>query len=232
MYAPLFIGPGKVPDNRDYAEKEEGAAVNGIYIVKGFEPGNFKVSAPCPPGNKVEITGHIPGIDQYQDAYVNGNDAEEEFPGHPADRPAGIVEAEQGEECPYAGTGAALYLIGGKGRFQGWGSFLQKTAEGVQGYRQGSAAKVLHAGLAPIVKDKEQDDDTDYQVNAGYNLQREYAHPFHSIYPSRPVPDPRFTPNGCLIPRKYYKFGVNLVNPDFMGFKGIWQGAALMSKIM
>jgi hypothetical protein len=169
MYAPPLVGSGKVPDNNDYAEQEQGAAVKSINMVKEFKPGNIKVSAPVP-GNKTEITGHIPGIDQYQDACAKGNAVEDHIPGQIVNRFAGIIEAEQGNECPQEGAGAKLYPVSNKGRFQGWGNLFQKTAKGIQANCQGSIAEVLHAGLAPIVNDKNQDNYTDYQVNAGYNL--------------------------------------------------------------
>jgi hypothetical protein len=130
VYPPFFTGPDKAPDSKDYTEQEENAAVDGAYIIGDFKLRNIKVSAPFP-GNKAEITGHIQGIEQGQDTYAKGNDVEDHIPGQPVDRFTGIIEAEQGDECPYAGAGAGLYPISDKGRFQAWGNFFQKTAKGV-----------------------------------------------------------------------------------------------------
>jgi hypothetical protein len=175
MHAAFFIGVDKIPDNKDRAEQKENAAVNGACVIGEFEPRNIKVSAPFP-GNKTEITGQIPGIRERQYTCEERDNAEEYAPGQFADRFAGIVKTEQGDECSYAGDDAGLYSVGNKGRFQSWGNFFQKTAEGIKANRQGGAAKVLHTGLTPIVEDEDQDGNTDYQVNAGYNLYGEYVH--------------------------------------------------------
>jgi hypothetical protein len=190
---PFPVVPGEVPDNDDYAEQEKDAVINGTDIVGNFKLPDIKVAAQ-PPGNKTETAGYVPGIDQSQDAYKKGDDVKGQFPVPFVGELVVIVKAELGGEQTHIRPGAALYPVSGKGRLQCWGNFFDKTAEGIQGNYQGGAEEIFQAGLAPVIEDKDQHNDADYQVKAGYNLRCGYVHILYSMFP-RKAPS-------LLVPRK------------------------------
>jgi hypothetical protein len=193
---PFPVVPGEVPDDDDYAGQEKDAVINGTDMVRNFKLPDIKVAAQSP-GNKTEAAGYVPGIGQSQGGYKKRDDVKGQFPVPFMGKLAVIVKAELGGEQTYKWAGAGLYPVGGKGRLQRWGNFFEKAAEGIQGNYQGGAEEIFQTGLAPVIEGKDQYNDADYQVKAGYNLHRGYVHILYSIFlrkapalfiPQKPAP--------------------------------------------